>query len=140
MTAAEERVTEVFAAAERAAASVAGDTEARARDQAAAGRAELVRLRGDLAVSAAALALRFEAILDLIEEAEAELARRAGEPRPPRREDRFGGLRVTLRERQRITFAQEAAAPGDGVAGPPPAEAAPPRRRRWWRLWMRDAA
>ena len=143
MRATEEQVSALLGEARRSAAELESDTEVRARLQTAERREELAQLRRELTDSASSLALRFEGLLDLIELAEAELARCAGLRPPPWRahDDRVEAIRMTVRERRRITFAQEATAPGTPDAAQPAAEAAEPkRRRRWWKLWLRDAA
>jgi hypothetical protein len=139
VTATEERVAEIFGDARRTAAVLA--SEAEGPDSAtAARRRELARARRELTDSASALAVRFEAMLDLLEAAEAELG--GAEPPPPH-EDRVDAFRMTVRERRRVTFAQEATAPG-GAGAVAPAADDPPHgkagRRRWWRLWTREAA
>lgn len=145
MRATEEQVAAVLGEAERSAAELASETELRARHETSERRQDLARLRRELTDSASALALRFEGILDLLEDAERELARCAGERPPPwrGRDDRVEAVRLTVRERRRITFAQEATAPGtvEGSPARAPLGAEPKRRRRrWWKLWMRDAA
>jgi hypothetical protein len=145
MQAAEGEVADVFSRAEEAVTAMAAAAERRVQDQTRERRGELARLRRDLTDSASALAHRFEAMLDLLENAEAELARRAGEPyeRRSRPDDRVEAIRLTVRERQRITIPQEAPPqrPSLVSVGEPPAKQAPERRRRrWWRLWTREAA
>ncbi|HKG36132.1 MAG TPA: hypothetical protein VKA89_06815 [Solirubrobacterales bacterium] len=152
VTATEERIAEIFAGAEESAAALARQAALGAPAGADARREELARVRRELLDSASALALRFEALFDLLEEAESSLASEAGpalggEPRavPPPAQGAFafGGIRLTLRERRRVTFAHEPIAPGTPAAagegaGTPPAQGR--RRRRWWRLWTREAA
>ena len=107
--------------------------------QLAAARAQVIRsLRTELMERASALAVRFEELLDLLDRAEDRLLSGAylGGEQPG--ED---VTVVTLRERQRITFASEepqSPAPvGDAAAEPLAPE---PRRIRWWQRWFRDAA
>jgi len=151
LLATEERLEAIRADASRAAGELGSDTERRAREMALERRDRVARMRDELTASAAGLAVRFEAMLDMLEAAERELSRQAGEPEPVRdeRERHWSrALRLTLRERQRVTFSEDVPPelredlfpepqPSPSADEPPPR---PKRRRRWWRRWLREAA
>jgi len=129
---AEEARTEVCRLARDADGATAREADAR--------RKVSGRVRTELLDRATLLAQGFEEIFDLLDAAEAELAKEgataAGEA-PPAAEP--GAVRMVLRERRRITVAHDV----ESAAHPPQPRAAvqvPRHRRRWWRLWRRRAA
>lgn len=120
--------------------------ERRVREAAVAQRQRIGDLRQELTGRRSELSARFDAILQLLEEVDRDLALRAGE----------GGadVRVTLTERQRVEVSHEippaidlTAAPAAGPPSTAPAAAAtpskPPKERgfaRWFRRSKRESA
>jgi len=138
----ESEVASILRAAEQDAARMAAESERRVEHQLAERREELARLRQALTERASVLAVRFETILDLLEDAEAEL----GGERDPSETERVRAIRMTLRERHRISFSHEQEAPAVAAVAAIEGEATdeklegPSRRRRWWQRWLREAA
>lgn len=146
-----EAVDRILASAEAAIAAIRGrteqqlrgiaaDLEARAAEEAAERRARLERLRAELGERAATLAGAYRAINEQLAAVEAALAlggagaggaRRSG-PVPPG----ATAVKVTLRERQRIELAGDAASQ---IAQPTAIREQRARRRRWL-PWQREAA
>jgi hypothetical protein len=147
-----EAVDRILASAESAIAAIRGrteqqlrgiaaDLEARAAEEAAQRRARLERLRAELGERAATLAGAYRAINEQLAAVEAALAMggagaggetRRSEPVPPG----ATAVKVTLRERQRIELAGDAASQ---IAQPPTIRGQRARRRRWL-PWQREAA
>lgn len=150
LAATETRVVEIGCRAEEDSALIGAELEERARIDSSSRRAEIALLRAALTERASGLALRFEALLDMLEEAEKRFAERAGEPSgepAAEEEEEVAAIKFTLRKRQKITFAKEPTAPGapgviDAHTTPQPVVegSVAPRRRRWWRRWLREAA
>ena len=129
---AEEARTEVRRLAQEADGARAREADTRRR--------EIARVRTELLDRATLLAQGFEEIFDLLDAAEAELAREVATPAgeaPPAAEP--GAVRMVLRERRRITVAHDVE-PAVQPPQPRAAVQAPHHRRRWWRLWRRRAA
>jgi hypothetical protein len=143
---------------------IAAEVDARATVEAARHGARLANLRRELTDRATALAMHYEEILDQLDAVEAALEAFGGE-RQERAEGvprdggdaRVSAIKMTLRERQRISVAYEEPtggivevpqpAPTTVAATSQPVPVAPPDppvelqpRRRWWRLWHRKAA
>jgi hypothetical protein len=119
---------------------ISEDADRRAQQLALEHRDRVAELRVQLEAREAALAVRFETLLDGLLAAERELSRRAGQPEPVydvREAHWRRAIQVTLRERMRFEVSHES--PPDLGAGEPPDEP-PKRRRRWWRRWLREAA
>ncbi len=155
-----EAVDRILASTESAVASIVRRTEHEVRGMAAdldsriardaiERTARLVQLRRELTDRASTLAVHFEAILDQLDAVEAALAVNTGGARGVRHgtepgDTRVAAIKMTLRERQRISVAyEEPVQPVEAVPQvPPPAMpvAMPQPRRRWWRLWLREAA
>jgi hypothetical protein len=126
---AEEARTEVRRLAQEADGTRAIEADARRR--------EIARVRTELLDRATLLAQGFEEIFDLLDAADAELAKEGATPvgeAPPAAEP--GAVRMVLRERRRITVAHDV----EPAPQPRAAVQAPGHRRRWWRLWRRRAA
>ncbi|HEY5053473.1 MAG TPA: hypothetical protein VII45_08705 [Solirubrobacterales bacterium] len=141
---------------------IAAEVDARATRDATERSAQLSQLRRELTDRATALAVHYEEILNQLDAVEAALAALGGErkggaeqPRPEQGDARVRAIKMTLRERQRISVAYEQpaggvidaspqppvdAAPRQVPAPPPTPLAAPQSRRRWWHLWHREAA
>jgi len=141
---------------------IAAEVDARASRDATEHSARLAQLRRDLTDRATALAVHYEEILNQLDAVEETLTAIGGErmggaeqPRPEQNDARVRAIKMTLRERQRISVAYEQ--PADGVIGAslqPPVEGVPrstpmqpptplptsQSRRRWWHLWHREAA
>jgi hypothetical protein len=141
---------------------IAAEVDARATRDATQRSVQLSQLRRELTDRATALAVHYEEILDQLDAVEAALAAIGGKgkggiqpPRPEQGDARVRAIEMALRERQRISVADEEPAGGADDASPrPPLDAAPPpismapptplvapqSRRRWWHLWHREAA
>ncbi len=155
-----EAVDRILASTESAVASIVRRTEHEVRGMAAdldsriardaiERTARLVQLRRDLTDRASTLATHFEAILDQLDAVEAALAVNTGGAQGARHgaepgDTRVTAIKMTLRERQRISVAyEEPVRPVEAAHQAPPLAAPvalPQRRRRWWRLWLREAA
>jgi hypothetical protein len=147
----ESAVASIVRRTEHQVREIAAEVDARATLDAAERSAQLAELRRELTDRASALAVHYEEILDQIDAVEAAMAALAGEraeQRPTEQGDaRVRAIKMTLRERQRISVAyEEPSAPiVEATVQPipmqppiPPADPEP--RRRWWRLWHREAA
>jgi hypothetical protein len=98
-------------------------------------RGRVLKMREELTDAATQLATRFETMLDILDQAERQLANQAGE-RPD------GGMRVTLTERHRVTLSHEQTESGPQPSKPPPVLEAPaepeaPKKRKGIRGWFR---
>ena len=156
--AAAEAVDRILASTEVAVASIVRRTEHGVHGMAAEldtriareaiSRAErIAALRRDLTERASLVAAQFDAILAQLDAAEAALAPSAGRNRQGAPGQGWAvspvtGMRVTLRERQRVNFAYEqvSAPPPDSAPAPVVSFPSPESRRRWWRPWARQAA
>jgi hypothetical protein len=124
----------------------AAHVERRVREAAVAQRQRIADLRGELTGRRTEVTARFDAILQILDEVDRDLARRAGvEP---------SGVQVTLTERQRVEVAHEAptaahpvappaAQPAAATAAGAPAQAQPQQRKegrlsRWFRRSKRS--
>ena len=161
----ESAVASIVRRTEHQVREIAADVDARATRDAAERSAQLAQLRRDLTERATALAVHYEYILDQLDAVEAALAALGGEqktareqqPEPDQNDARIAAIKMTLRERQRISFAYETSTPAvieaqpQAVAAvaPQPIPMPPPApmpmvdslpRRRWWHLWHREAA
>ncbi|MEK6277122.1 MAG: hypothetical protein AABM29_03805 [Actinomycetota bacterium] len=137
----EDELASIRQRAHTGAREIGEDAERRTRDLALERRSRIAELRAELEARALALAVRFEAVIEMLDAAERELARRAGQPEPVRdaREAHWrSAIHLTLRERARFTVSHEEPS-GPAAASPAPVET-PKRRRRWWRRWLREAA
>lgn len=117
------------------------DIERRVRDAALEQRRRVAQLRTELTDRASELAVCFEAMLNMLDEADRGLAIQAGvEPTP---EDRAADVRVTVTERQTVTISHEGGLSGElgASAGPPPinqpAKDETPRKEKRFRRWFR---
>jgi hypothetical protein len=127
---------------------IAVATDARGRSEAIERHAQLAQLRRELTDRASALAIPYEAILNQLEAAEAALALWAGtgagaEHGADAFDPRVDAIKMTLRERQRISIAYEEPAPAPVYAMPAPAPIPfreEPAPRRWWQRRHREAA
>jgi hypothetical protein len=141
----ESEVAAIMRRAEQEVARLDSEAEERLHRQMAQRREQLAELRWELTERASLLASRFEAMLDLLDAAEIQLG---GEPPTPRvdGDERMDAIRMTLRERRRVSFAHEPATHGDpaAIAAAEAAgeqlEQAPTPKRRWWHRWLREAA
>lgn len=145
----ESAVASIVRRAEHEVRGLAADLDSRIARDAIERTARLVQLRRELTDRASTLAVHFEAILDQLDAVEAALAINAGGARGARPgtepgDSRLAAIKMTLRERQRISIAyEEPAQPAEAAPQTPPPVAPvamPQRRRRWWRLWLREAA
>jgi hypothetical protein len=152
-----EAVDRILASTESAVASIvrrtehevrgmAADLDARIARDAIERTARLVQLRRELTERASALAVHFEAILDQLDAVETALAAGSGAARAAAEpgDSRLMAIKMTLRERQRISVAYEQPEqPAEVPDLTPPAPmpmAVPESRRRWWRGRRREAA
>lgn len=127
---------------------IAAQADARSAGEAMQRRAELTELRRELTERASALAIQYEAILDQLETAEAALGVWAGQEAPPGAEPldpRVDAIKMTLRERQRISFAYEESLPPPAPVYQMPTQPAvavgeAQAPRRWWHRRHREAA
>ena len=78
----------------------------RVREAALEQRERVIKMRSELTDAASQLATRFETMLDILDQAERQLAMQ-GLP-----ESEAAGLRITLTERRRVTMSHEGPAPG----------------------------
>jgi hypothetical protein len=109
--------------------------QGKVREAALEQRGRVVRMRGELTDAATQLATRFETMLDILDQAERQLAIQA-------EESPEGGLRVTLTERRRVTFSHEQTEPGSPPSKAPPVLEAPaepeaPKKQKGIRGWFR---
>jgi DNA repair exonuclease SbcCD ATPase subunit len=109
--------------------------QSKVREAAVEQRGRVVKMRGELTDAATQLATRFETMLDILDQAERQLAIQAGEG--PEQ-----GMRVTLTERRRVTFSHEQteSAPAPSKAPPGlevPAEPEAAKKRKGIRGWFR---
>lgn len=144
----ESAVASIVRRTEHQVREMAAEVDARSADQAAARCEQLARLRAELIERGSALAIHYEEILDQLDAVELALGALAGErgvcTEPG--DQRIAAIKMTLRERQRISFAfEESPAPIEDdiveatqIPRPTPVEIR--RRRRWWHLWQREAA
>lgn len=148
-----EAVDRILAYTDTAVASIVRRTEHQVREIAAAAdaqsasealvrREQIAQLRRELTDRASALAVRYEAILDQLDAAEVALATWAGPARPQAgpADPRVDAIKMTLRERQRISVAYEETPAPPVQAARPVAFGETQSRRRWWRPWQREAA
>jgi hypothetical protein len=157
----ESAVASIVRRTEHQVREIAAEVDARATRDAAERSTQLAQLRRELTDRASALAVHYEDILDQLDAVEAALRALGGEPgEAPKRafsepgDARVTAIKMTLRERQRISVAYEEPAGVVEAAPRPVVEAVPPPspisspalmttaqpRRRWWRLWHREAA
>lgn len=155
----ESAVASIVRRTEHQVREIAADVDARATRDATERSGQLAQLRRELTERATALAVHYEDILNQLDAVEAALAALGGEPKragrrsePDPGDDRIRAIKMTLRERQRISVAyEEPAAVIDASPQPPVAVAPAPvpmppsfaesqPRRRWWHLWHREAA
>src|SRR3954454_515269 len=73
--------------------------QSKVREAALEQRGRVLEMRAELTDAATQLATRFETMLDILDQAERQLASQAGEAEP--------GMRVTLTEKRRVTFSHE---------------------------------
>lgn len=109
-------------------------------------REQLAGVRRELALWAAAVAVGFENLLGLLDEADARMA----VPEPPRAEPAVpvraaeegspSPPRLRLAESPASETEDGEGAPAPGAEEPDSGEAEGPSRRRWWRRWFRQAA
>jgi hypothetical protein len=123
------------------------DVERRVREAAVEQRQRVAQLRDDLTDRASELGARFEAIFNLLDEVDRDLAMRAGDG---------AAVRVTVTERQRVQIAHEESAAALPTQGAPLSQTAPPTQanpltqtskprkekgtRRWFRRSKRSSA
>lgn len=145
----ESAVAAIVRRTEQEVRGMAAEFDARMTRDALERTARLTQLRRELTDQASALAVHFEEILNQLEAVEAALGMRAGggstgHAPPDSRDPQVAAIKMTLRERQRISLAYD-------LPGQPPVEAAAPPspgeapvvaypRRRWWQVWSREAA
>jgi hypothetical protein len=91
----------------------------RVREAALEQRERVIKMRSELTDAASRLATRFETMLDILDQAERQLAMQ-GLP-----EAEAAGLRITLTERRRVTFSHEGPAPGPAEIEKPTTEQTP---------------
>jgi hypothetical protein len=109
--------------------------QSKVREAALEQRGRVVTMRGELTEAATQLATRFETMLDILDQAERQLAVQAGESLER-------GMRVTLTEKRRVTFSQEQTESGPAPSKPPPVLQAPteaeaPKKKKGIRGWFR---
>jgi hypothetical protein len=109
--------------------------QGKVREAALEQRGRVVKMKTELTDAATQLATRFETMLDILDQAERQLASQAGESPEP-------GMRVTLTERRRVTFSQEQTESGPPPSAAPPVLEAPaepeaPKKQKRIRGWFR---
>jgi hypothetical protein len=109
--------------------------QTKVREGALEQRGRVVKMRAELTDAATQLATRFETMLDILDQAERQLASQAGESPEPE-------MRVTLTERRRVTFSHEQTEPGPPPSAAPPvleapAESEAPKKQKRIRGWFR---
>lgn len=107
---------------------MAAEVDARLAREAIERTERLTRLRHELTERASVLAVHFDAILAQLDAVEAALAPSAGRVHQRPVGPSSAAIKMTLRERQRISVAYEE--PVSHMEA----------RRRWWQLWSREAA
>jgi alanyl-tRNA synthetase len=156
----ESAVASIVRRTEHQVREIAAEVDARATRDATERSSQLGQLRRELTERASALAVHYEDILNQLDAVEAALAALGGESgtakerqsEPDQNDARIAAIKMTLRERQRISVAYEASTPAVIEAQPqaqpmqpiPMQQPAPMvdslPRRRWWHLWHREAA
>ncbi len=140
----ESAVSSIVRRTEHEVRGMAAEVDARIAREAIERTARLTRLRHELTERAAELAVHFDAILAQIDAVDAALAPSAGHGHQGRVDRQTAAVRMTLRERQRISVAYDQPVPTVDVVTPAPAPIAPistsESRRRWWQLRSREAA
>ncbi len=112
--------------------------ENRVREAALEQRGRVIKMREELTDAASQLATRFETMLEVLDQAERQLARQ-GLPAAEAAQARE--TRVTVTERRRLTISHEGPPPLGGAGGGPPpllaAEKPEPQRKTGIRGWFR---
>jgi hypothetical protein len=108
--------------------------QSKVREAAREQRGRVLEMRTELTDAATQLATRFETMLDILDQAERQLASQAGETEP--------GMRVTLTEKRRVTFSHEQTESGPAPSAAPPVLEAPaepeaPKKQKRIRRWFR---
>jgi hypothetical protein len=109
--------------------------QSKVREAALEQRGRVVEMRAELTDAATQLATRFETMLDILDQAERQLASQAGESPE-------AGMRVTLTEKRRVTFSHEQTESGPPPSTAPPvleapAESEAPKKQKRIRGWFR---
>jgi hypothetical protein len=158
----ESAVASIVRRTEHQVREIAAEVDAQAARDATERCAQLAQMRHELTERATSLAVHYEDILNQLDAVEAALAAMGGEtkdesrpPGPDQGDERIRAIKMTLRERQRISVAYEVPPGGTIDASPQPVAATPVAtapvaapipfagsqpRRRWWHLWHREAA
>jgi hypothetical protein len=156
MVATEVEVASMLARVDADVARLIGEADAAARERVSDRREQLAGVRRELALWGAAVAVGFENLLGLLDEADARMAVPA--PAPPAREAvpaaQDGAvsapqpppaapvphLRLAESPASAATGVKETQAPADGAEEADVGETTEPPRRRWWQRWFRQAA
>ena len=155
MVATEVEVASMLARVDADVARLIGEADATARERVSDRRQQLAGVRRELALWGAAVAVGFENLLGLLDEADARMAVPAA-PTPgaaaPQAQDGENAaaeassaapvtrLRLAGDPAPAAAGVKETQAPADGAEEVDVGETTGPPRRRWWQRWFRQAA